>query len=140
MSRLDTHDLTWGDMATAPETNPTHGQGAGNGTFPPESDCGGWVSILDHSLGEWAKDGGALADDGIEPPSAATIDLAWQVAQELREVGLPAPHRVAATGDGGIVFVRQMGPLLSTIEIDADGSVELIVLRNSRLVSRRRLC
>lgn len=80
-----------------------------------------------------------MEDDGIIPPTRETVQRAAEVARELCAAGLPVPQRVAATGDGGIVFARQEGVYFSNIEIAADGSVELTVFRESRLVSRQRL-
>ncbi len=80
-----------------------------------------------------------MEDEGIVPPSADILQLACQLARDLGDAGVPGPQRVAATGEGGIVFARQAGPLLSTLEVGADGSIELAVFRDSHLVSRQRL-
>jgi len=98
-----------------------------------------WLQVIDGQLADWAKDPHRLEDDGVEPPSGEIVRVAIVIAIELRDADFPAPSRVAATGDGGIVFARQEGPLLSTIEVAADGTVELVVLKDARLLSRRRL-
>ena len=111
--------------------------------MPPTSDGpaerGGWQAVIEGQLAEWEKDPSVLEDEGIEPPTRETLQLAAQIARDLCAAGLPAPQRVSSTGDGGIVFTRQEGPLFSTIEVASDRSVELIVLKDYRVVSRRRL-
>ena len=139
MSRLETPETTWSGVATVLQGNGVAQAGSAHLMHNPEQERQRWQMMLDHWLREWAQDTSRLEDEGIIAPSAETIQLACQVAGELRDAGVPGPTRVAATGDGGIVFVRQVGRLLSTLEGDADGSIELTVFRDSRLVSRQRL-
>jgi hypothetical protein len=139
MSRLEAHDTPWADFATIIQ---------GNGAAEPKATCPvnrseqerqRWQAVLDRWLLKWAQDPSRLEDEGVVPPSADILQLACQLAGDLRDAGAPGPQRVAATGDGGIVFVRQVGPSLSTLEVGADGSIELTVFRDSRLLSRQRL-
>ena len=139
MSKLEAQDTAWADLANVLQCNgaakPTSARLANN----LEQERQEWQAVLDHWLLKWAQDPSVLEDDGIVPPSGEIIQLACQVAGELRDAGVPGPQGVSATGDGGIVFVRQAGPLFSSLEVDADGSIELSVFRDSRLVSRQRL-
>lgn len=103
------------------------------------TECERWRAVVGSRLAEWQENPAVLEDEAVEAPRLEIIQWAAQVAMDLRAAGLPAPQRVAATGDGGIVFVRQEGPVCSTIEVASDRSVELVVVEDSRLVSRRRL-
>src|SRR5262245_46661311 len=136
MSRLEAHESAWPDLATILQRN---GAAEPKAVLHPvpnrEQERQRWQAALDDWLLKWAQNPSALEDEGITRPSANTLQFACQVARELRDAGVPGPQRVAATGDGGIVFVRQVGPSLSTLEIEADGSVELVIFRDSHLVS-----
>jgi len=98
-----------------------------------------WENVIDRQLVEWVRDAGRLEDESIEMPCRSVIAMACRVAQSMRDAGMPAPLRVVPSGDGGIVFEHREGSLFETIEIDSDGSVEIAVFLDSRLVSRRRL-
>lgn len=138
MNKLKTPGVPWTDLSHVLQGNGTPGPGATScGTTSPEHAA--WQRMIDQYLLPWAADTAALTDEEVVPPSDETLRLACQVAENLRDAGVPAPHRVAATGDGGIVFARQAGASLSTLEIDADGSVELAEFHDARLVSRQRL-
>jgi hypothetical protein len=139
MSKLEAHDTAWTDLATVLESNGAAKRKSSHPSNDTEQERQRWQEVLDHWLMEWAQDPTRLEDEGIVAPAADIIQLASQIASDLRDAGVPGPHRVAATGDGGIVFVRQVGPLVSTLEIEANGSIELAVFRDARLVSRQRL-
>jgi hypothetical protein len=125
-----------------------------NGTHEPHRNVGGnlgrsprtrfsqrkdWQAVISGPLAEWEKDPRRLDDDGIVGPSRETLQRVADLARELCALGLAAPQRVAATGDGGVVLARQEGAFFSNIEVMGDGSAELTVYRDSRLVSRQRL-
>lgn len=139
MSGLEAQDTAWADLANVLQWNGVAKPISARRAKNPEQERQQWQAVLDHWLLEWAQDPSRLEDEGTVVPSGDILRLACQVASELRDAGVPSPQRVAATGDGGIVFVRQADALLSTLEIDADGSIELTVFRDSRLVSRQRL-
>ncbi len=139
MSRIETPAANWADLQGPLRVNGAPGQSLAVATAASPQNSEGWQAIIAGPLAEWEKDPSRLEDDGIEAPSRETIQRAAGVARELCAAGLLAPQRVAATGDGGIVFARQEGSSLSNIEVAADGSVELTVFRDSRLVSRQRL-
>ena len=109
----------------------------------------GWQMVLEKWLWKWERDPSQLEDEGITAPSAETIQRACEIALRLRDLGLLVPQRVAATGDGGIVFAWETKPALSTLEVDADGSIEVVVFQNAhteinrfpvRIVRDRQSC
>lgn len=85
-----------------------------------------WQRIVDHQLVEWGKDPGQLEDDQIIPPSAVAIQTAIDLAYFFRDKSMTAPTRVVPDGDGGVVFEREAGNVFETIEIEEDGTVELL--------------
>ena len=99
----------------------------------------GWQKVIDDRLIEWGKDPSRLEDDGIEAPSRPIIVLACRVARVMRDAGKPPPLRVVPDGDGGIAFEWKDGPASHAIEIEEDGSIEMITFENYRLVSRQRI-
>ena len=133
MSRIEMSGATWADLRGPVSINGASGQGA---TVATGQD---WQAVVSGRLAEWERNPRQLEDDGIVAPSRETIQRAADIARELCALGLAAPQRVAATGDGGIVFARQEGAFFSNIEVMGDGSAELTVYRDSRLVSRQRL-
>ncbi len=96
-----------------------------------------WQEIIDYILIEWGCDPGQFEDEGIEPPSRRTIQLAINVARSLREAGLAPPIRVVPDAHGGIVFERQEKEVFETFRISADGSLESCLFQNTRLVHRQ---
>jgi hypothetical protein len=98
-----------------------------------------WQAIIDGQLMAWRSDPSRLEDEGIDAPSAVAFRSALLAAKVLRERGLPAPDRVVPSGDGGIVFARKRDPYYSTFEIEANGSIEFIRMKNTKVVSRQRL-
>ncbi|MFM9959928.1 MAG: hypothetical protein ACKV2Q_01740 [Planctomycetaceae bacterium] len=98
----------------------------------------GWQTILEKWLWNWDRDPSQLEDEGISAPSAETIHRACEMALSLRDTGLLAPQRVAATGDGGIVLAWEKGLALSTLEVDADGTIEVVNFENAQVVSQHR--
>ena len=139
MSRIEVPGNIWANICTVLEDNGVADTKDAHPIPSAELERQRWQYVIDHYLLKWAKNPTELEDEGIIPPSEEVIQRSCQVAGELREAGLPGPDRVAATGDGGIVFVRQTGPLLSSLEVAADGSVEVTFFRDCHLVSRERL-
>lgn len=105
-------------------------------------DLPGWQTAIDDRLVEWGKDLRALEDEDIVPPSLQIIDLACRLAMEMRDDDYASPLRVVPNGEGGIVFeswpiqVEEGIEEGHVIEINSDGSIELIVFANSQVVSR----
>src|SRR5438552_1294075 len=107
--RLVTSEPSWAQMTDALPVNGGPGTGAAPDGSRAERE--GWQAVIGGRLAEWENKPSLLEDEGVEAPLAETIQLATQMAKQLRDAGLPAPQRVAGTGDGGIVFTRQEGPL-----------------------------
>lgn len=98
-----------------------------------------WQRLIDGQLLEWGRDPEQLADDGIAAPTREIIVLACTVAARCRDAGLSPPLRVVPNGSAGLVFERLAGSVFETIEIRADGSVELASFQNSQLRHRQRI-
>jgi len=102
----------------------------------------GWIRIIDNVLVEWGRDAGSLQDDEVTVPSRHAIARAIELAQALRQAGLPAPARVAPDGDGGIVFeywVGAHGELVGVVEVTEDGGVFVARYRGTKLETREQL-
>jgi hypothetical protein len=139
MSKIKTSPSTWADLRGPLQLDGAARQSAAGATGNSSQDSAGWQAVISGPLAQWTQDSSQLEDDGISPPSRETMQRAADVARQLCAAGLLAPQRVAATGDGGIVFARREGEYFSNIEVAADGSVELTVFRDSRLMCRQRL-
>ena len=95
-----------------------------------------WQALIDYQLVEWGRDPGQLEDEGIQPPSIETIELAIWLASRLRRADLPPPTRIVPNAHGGIVFERHERNVFESIRLSADGSAEYCAFENSRLVKR----
>jgi hypothetical protein len=104
----------------------------------PDEERLAWDEVIDYRLIEWGRDPSQLDDENFQAPSLEIISLACRVAREMRAAGLPAPLRVVPNGDGGITFEHKAGRVFETIEIDEDGSIELVTFADSKLVFRQR--
>ena len=58
---------------------------------------------------------------------------------ELRDAGCAAPFCVVPDGEGGIAFERRSGDFFHSLEILADGWIELSTFKNCRLQSKLRI-
>ncbi|NQT41347.1 MAG: hypothetical protein HQ581_27915 [Planctomycetes bacterium] len=99
----------------------------------------GWKRVIDDQLIEWGMDPDQLEDEGIEAPSRKIISRAWDLARRMRDGGAPPPLRVVPNGDGGITFEWKDGPVFETIELEDDGSIEIIKFVDSEVVSRHSI-
>lgn len=95
-----------------------------------------WQAVIEDRLIEWGRDSSEFEDEGIQPPSMDTIQLAILLAKTLSRANCPAPTRVVPDADAGIVFERHEGGLLESLRLSADGSVEYCRFENARLVDR----
>jgi hypothetical protein len=94
-----------------------------------------WDRIIDYMLVEWGRNPDQFDRDEVDPPTTIAIQNAVQAARELRDEGLEPPDVVVPSGDGGIFFRRgQPGITLKTFEFAADGTVEMTVTENCRLL------
>src|SRR5712692_733759 len=53
-----------------------------------------WQEFIDNQLIEWGRDPSQLDEEGTQTPSKETIQLAMDLAGNLRKRGLPAPTRI----------------------------------------------
>ena len=104
-----------------------------------EIDTEGWRTVIIEPLSDWARDPMQLEDEGVDAPSQELISFALDVAMFLRDQGWRAPHRVVPSGDGGIVFKRQVGDFLEEIEFGATGTIEMFCFEKSKIIYRRRM-
>jgi len=98
-----------------------------------------WQRVIDWQLVEWGQGPESLAEEALVPPSREIIDLACKVAAAGRESGFPAPLRVVPDGEGGVSFERRSGEYFQSLNVLADGCVELLTFRNCKLVARDQL-
>jgi len=98
-----------------------------------------WQSLIDHTLIEWGWNPSQLEDDAVEPPSREIIRLAIDLAQGLRDRGLPTPDRVVPDPNGGIVFERHENGMREVFHVWDDGTVEYQRFHGRRLVERSAL-
>jgi hypothetical protein len=98
-----------------------------------------WQKLIDGPLRQWQRDPSQLEDDDVQAPSSDTIRQAIQLAERLRDQGVPPPTRVVPDAHGGIVIEREAGRLFESYRISADGSVESREFEDCRLVKRMPL-
>jgi hypothetical protein len=99
----------------------------------------GWHHAIEGQLLRWGLNPEELEEEGIEPPSRATLALAIQVAKTMDRSALPEPDRVVPDAHGGIVFESEDGGRVETIRVSPDGSIELCLFEDCRLVRREPL-
>lgn len=99
----------------------------------------GWNQIIDKHLVEWGRNPSRFDPDEIVPPSPFIVAAACRVAMRLREAGWAAPLRVVPDGDGGIAFERRAGECFESLELAAQGQIELITFHKSKVIRRDRL-
>ncbi len=98
-----------------------------------------WQDLIDHQLVEWGWDVDRFEDEGIEPPTRETVQLAIAVASALRDDGLAPPTCVVPDVNGGIVFERRVNGEVEIYHIWDDGMVEYQQVHGTQIVKRRRL-
>lgn len=98
----------------------------------------GWDEVL-AALQLWASDPTVLEDDDVDAPSVLTIDLAMDVARQLRAVPTPAPTRVMPNREGGVLLEWVAGSLRGVWEIDDQHRLEVSVFDSGRRVSRQMI-
>jgi len=98
----------------------------------------GWNRVIDQLL-DWFRNPQELADEGFLPPNKALIAKACDMAVDFRDEELAFPLRVIPDGDGGISLERRAGLCFETINFYDDGSVELLLFEDCKLVCRLSL-
>lgn len=98
-----------------------------------------WQRVIDGVLAEWGRKQQIRDEDGIEWPAAAVVEAARRLASSLQNQGLCPPTRVVPNGEGGLVFEYQHARELQTIEIEADGTIEVCRFKDAKLINRNRI-
>ncbi len=83
-----------------------------------------------------------LLAEELTPPTRTAMEWVAPLLAALRRQNVNAPFRTIPSGEGGIVFewidaVRR--EIIRTIEISADGSIELTDFVDNRFQDRRRI-
>ncbi|MBC8872773.1 MAG: hypothetical protein H8E44_25350 [Planctomycetes bacterium] len=97
-----------------------------------------WQAVLEQ-LADWRRDPQQLADEGVEPPTAALLEATGAVGEMLSNGGVEPPDTLITNGDGGIAFRWRSGQRAWTIELDSDGSIESSLMVHGKLVWRHSL-
>jgi hypothetical protein len=104
-----------------------------------------WNAVIDNCLIEWGRDtdGSCFRDEEEDfvPPTPHALHLAaCRVAPTMRDAGLPAPLHVVPDGNGGLSFEfePQDRTWFASLDIGGEGSVELLVFDEGRLIFRER--
>ncbi|HEX8522845.1 MAG TPA: hypothetical protein VF669_11350 [Tepidisphaeraceae bacterium] len=98
-----------------------------------------WNQIVDRSLIEWALHPERIEEDGLEAPTARSLDRAARIALNMRAKATPPPQRVAPDGDGGIVFEWMESEKHLTLACDRGGKLEIREFENGQLRHREQL-
>lgn len=101
-----------------------------------EARGGAWEKIIDHKLIEWGRDSSLLDDEGVDPPTPETIQLAIRLAESLRNKGCTPPDTVVPDPNGGIVFERREGDVSEVFQIWETGVIEYFRFRGADLLER----
>ena len=98
-----------------------------------------WQKLIDYQLIEWGWNTEDFDDEGIEPPTRDTIQLAIALAEGLRDNGLIAPDSVVPDANGGLVFERRENDVAEVFHVWDDGTVEYQCFHGTRLIERQPL-
>jgi hypothetical protein len=109
------------------------------GDSPETANREGWQRLIDYQLIEWGWNTDQFEDEGIEPPTRDTVQLAIDVAEKLRDAGLSSPNSVVPDVNGGIVFERREKDVIEVFHVWDDGTIEYQCFHGTRLIERRPL-
>jgi len=104
-----------------------------------DSERDGWQRLIDQRLLVWLRDPSLLEDDGIDAPERSLLRFALDVAENYRDSGWPAPHKIVPDPNGGVIFERAESDTVEAIYIWDDFSIEYLQYEKSRLVERQKL-
>lgn len=99
-----------------------------------------WQEAID-KLHYWRRHPDELRIDDLEPASPLIIETAIRQCRSWAECGpleMPVPM-VAPSGEGGIIFEWRRDHFLTQLELQRDGSYEVIILKNNSVVHREVL-
>lgn len=92
-----------------------------------------WDKTL-RQLKSWMGDQDNLADEDLVPPSDETIEQATKLVKRLRDSSFVSPMAVVPDGEGGIMFEWRILNVFKSLEVSADGTVELLTFVDCNLV------
>lgn len=96
-----------------------------------------WDDLISKTLDAWARNIEEITDVDYTPPSLEIIAFARWIAEQMRDLDLPAPTRIVPNGEGGISFEREAGGrvlLFEVLEIESDFSTRLQQFENFKCV------
>lgn len=98
-----------------------------------------WSALIEDLLLEWLQAPEAIEEEGVKAPSPIAIKIAGIIAQSLAKKNIPTPTTISPDGEGGIGFEWHLGGGCELLEIDADGSIELVKVGADNLVTRESI-
>ena len=78
-----------------------------------------------------------VGDEGVDPLSDKTIQLAIKLFQWLQDAGFSLPDSVVPDSSGGIVFERQEKDISETFHIWDDDIIDYCLFQGARIIERR---
>ena len=94
-----------------------------------------WNTMIEMLRG-WQLDPRAAIDDDYEPPSQEALGAALELARSWRSRMATSATRMGPTGAGGISFEWRHDPEFREVEVERDGSAELLEFIDCKLVGR----
>ena len=105
-------------------------------------DRAAWQRLIDEKLIEWGRHPEQFEDeDGYKAPTADNLVRATELVAYCRDKGVAPPLRMASDGEGGIIFDWKNNrlPYHAVAQIHADGSMEMLVFHDCKLIERKRI-
>ena len=139
MSTTESSPFMSPSLIDSVRTNVDAATPSSRGVSPETVNREGWQHLIDYQLIEWGWDTDQFEDEGIEPPTRDTVQLAIAVAEKLRDAGLAAPNSIVSDANGGIVFERREKDVIEVFYVWDDGTIEYQCFHGTRLTERRPL-
>ena len=98
-----------------------------------------WRRVIDDKLIEWGLHPKALEEDDLIAPTTRAVQVAGEIAIEMRNAGEPAPKRVVPDRDGSIAFERWEGNETVTIMVSEDGAIEVLRWIGSKIIASQQI-
>ena len=90
-----------------------------------------WQEVIDKLRGPWEE------DEGVDLPTAETIERAVALAEILRDSKKSPPDSVVADPNGGFVIDIPVAEFTDSYHVWDDGEISLIKFLGHKVVSRR---
>ncbi len=97
-----------------------------------------WKSFV-QKLELWTLSAGKVDEDGLQEPSMNAIGAAAEIIGTLRSQQVKPLTRMVVDGAGGLAMKWIDGESMISIEIDQDGTSELLQFMGNRLVLQTRV-